>query len=51
MVWYDERILYHGSFRKGDFIMSEKRRDSKTEFCKMERAKEKMVNMNLSMLM
>ena len=29
MVWYDERILYHGSFRKGDFIMSEKRRDSK----------------------
>ena len=29
MVWYDESILYHGSFRKGDFIMSEKRRDSK----------------------
>lgn len=29
MVWYDKSILYHGSFRKGDFIMSEKRRDSK----------------------
>lgn len=29
VIWYDEHILYHGSFRKGDFIMSEKRRDSK----------------------
>ena len=29
MIWYDKSILYHGSFRKGDFIMSEKRRDSK----------------------
>ena len=29
MVWYDEFILYHDSFRKGDSIMSEKRRDSK----------------------
>lgn len=29
MVWYDESILCHGSFWKVDFIMSEKRRDSK----------------------
>lgn len=50
MVWYDDFILYHGSFRKGDYCC-QREETAKREFCKMERAKEKMVNMNLSMLM